>query len=26
VFRVSCQNPQPKGACTPSVVLNGRAE
>jgi hypothetical protein len=26
VLRVSCQNPQPKGACTPSVVLNGRAE
>jgi hypothetical protein len=26
VFRVSCQNPQPQGACTPSVVLNGRAE
>ena len=26
VFRVSCQNPQPKGACTPSVVLNGRSE
>ncbi|HEX8870827.1 MAG TPA: hypothetical protein VF821_34500 [Lentzea sp.] len=26
VFRVNCQNPQPKGACTPSVVLNGRAE
>lgn len=26
VFRVSCQNPQPKGACTPSVVLNGRAQ
>ncbi|MDX3663341.1 hypothetical protein PV646_39140 [Streptomyces sp. ID05-26A] len=25
VFRVSCQNPQPKGSCTPSVVLNGRS-
>lgn len=26
VFRVSCQNPQPKGACTPSVLFNGRVE